>query len=200
MAELGRGTTARALAFGDGSDEALLTTMRANMPRGGIAEARLRGRRELRPASFRLLNGKILETALGFLNEDVSAPFLAGLAKYRALTKAARDSLADPGRAEVLVSLIDPYRITSTQKPYVALVVEETELARVTFDLTVVFGMFATAVAVRAGAITAVETEACALSVTLSLEGWQPPLLKRDLRLPVRLPVRPPLPVPLPRD
>jgi hypothetical protein len=172
--------------------------MRANMPRGGIAEARLRDRRTMQPASYRLLNGRILENALGFLNEDISAPFLAGLSKYRALTKAARDSLADPTHAEVLVTLIDPYQITSTQKPHIALVADDSEIARVTFVLTLVFGMFQTAVVIRDGAIEAVETEACSLSLTLALEGWDPPLLKRDLPLQVRLPVRPPIPIPLP--
>jgi hypothetical protein len=198
--ELGAHTTARALAFGGGSDEALLSTMRTNMPRGGIAEAKLRDRRPLQPASYRLLNGRILENALGFLNDDISAPFLAGLSKYRALAKAARDSLADPKHSEVMVTLIDPYEITSTQKPYIALVVDDSEIARVTFEISFVFGMFQTAVVIRRGAIESVESEACSLGITLALEGWQPPLLKRDLQLRVRFPVRPPVPIPLPRE
>jgi hypothetical protein len=172
--------------------------MRANMPRGGIAEAKLRHQRAMQPVSYRLLNGRILENALGFLNEDIGAPFLAGLSKYRALTQAARDSLADPRQAEVLVTLIDPYEITSTQQPYIALVVDGSEIARVDFEISFVFGMFQTAVVIRRGAIESVESEACSLDVTLTLQGWQPPLLKRDLRLQVRLPVRPPIPIPLP--
>ena len=196
--ELGRPTTARALAFADGSDQALLSAMRANMPRGGIAEAKLRDRRTMQPASYRLLNGRILENALGFLDEDISAPFLAGLSKYRALTKAAQDSLAGPKHSEVMVTLIDPYQITSTQKPYIALVADDSEIARVPFEISFVFGMLQTAVAIRRGAIESVESETCSLRVTLSLEGWQPPLLKRDLQLRVQLPVRPPIPIPLP--
>jgi hypothetical protein len=58
--------------------------------------------------------------------------------------------------------------------------------------------MFQTAVVIRRGAIESVESETCSLGVTLSLEGWQPPLLKRDLQLRVRLPVRPPISIPLP--
>jgi hypothetical protein len=197
-AELGQGATTRALAFSNGSDEALMSAMRATMPRGGIAEAQLRNRRAMLPASYHLLNGKILENALGFLDEDLSAPFLTGLAKYRARTKAARDSLANPNSAEVLVTLIDPYQITSIQHPYLALVADDTEIARVGFDLTIVFGVFQTAVVIRRGAIEAVESDACSLSVTLTLQGWQPPLLKRDLHLRVRLRVRPPIAIPLP--
>lgn len=199
MIELAQPTTARALAFGDGSDQGLLATMRSNMPRGGIAEAKMRGR-ELEPASYRLLNGRILETALGFLDDDISAPFLAGLGKYRALTKAARDSIADPKQSEILVNLIDPYKITSSQRPYVALVVDDSEIARITFEITFEFGMFQTAVVVRRGAIESVDCEACSLTATLSLEGWQNPLLKRELHVRIRLPVRPPIPIPLPQQ
>ena len=196
--ELSQPTTTRELAFAGGSDQALLSAMQANMPRGSIAEAKLRDRRTMQPASYRLLNDRILENALGFLDEDISAPFLAGLSKYRALTKAARDSLADPKHSEVMVTLIDPYQITSTQKPYIALVADDSEIARVPFEISFVFGMLQTAVVIRRGTIESVESETCSLSVTLSLEGWQPPLLKRDLQLRVRLPVHPPIPIPLP--
>jgi hypothetical protein len=198
LTELDQPTTARALAFADGSDQALLSAMRSNMPRGGITEGKLGARRAMQPASYRLLDNRILENALGFLDDDISAAFLGGLSKYRALTKAARDSIADPKHSEVMVTLIDPYQITSTQKPYIALVADDSEITRITFEISFVFGMFQTAVVIRRGAIESVESETCSLGVTLSLEGWQPPLLKRDLQLRVRLPVRPPISIPLP--
>jgi hypothetical protein len=193
VVELSGRTTVRALAFGGGGDVELLSMMRANMPGGGIAEAALRDQRPLRPASYRLLNGRILENALAFLDEDITAAFLAGLSKYRALTQAAHDSLADPRQAEVLVTLIDPYQITSTHHPYIALISHGTEISRVTFEISITFGMLHTAVVVRRGAIEAVESEACSLGLTVTLQGWQPPLLQRDLPLRVRLPVRPPI-------
>jgi hypothetical protein len=61
-----------------------------------------------------------------------------------------------------------------------------------------VFGMFQTAVGVRRGAIESVICEACSLTVTLSLTGWDPPLLQRKVQLPVQLPVKPPQRIPLP--
>jgi len=196
--ELGRRTTARAVAFDDSSDDTLAAGMAANMPRGGIAAANMPRQRQLPPSAYRLLDGRILAAAARFLDEDLSEPLLAGLSKYRALVKAARDSLADPAHADVIVTLIDPYEITSTQRPYLALIADDNEIARVSFEIKLVFGMFETSVAVRRGAIESVECNACALAITLSLVGWNPPLLHRTMQLPVRLPVRPPMAIPLP--
>lgn len=193
---LHQGTTVRAGAMGDGSDDALIATMAANLPREGIVAARTTGPRALPQSAHRLLDTRILAIALQFLDEDLAAPFLAGLAKYRAIVKAAHDSLVDPQHAEAMVTLLDPYEISSIQRPYVALVVDDSEIARVSFEISLVFGLFETAVAVRRGAIEAVECEACSLAVTLSLVGWTEPLLHRQVELPVRLAVRPPMIVP----
>ncbi|MDQ3785947.1 MAG: hypothetical protein M3422_01735 [Actinomycetota bacterium] len=196
--DLTQPTTARALVFGYASDTEVLAIMRANMPPGGIAEARMRDQPRMRPAAYRMVNSRILETALGFLNKDISALFLDGLTKCRAVVQAAQDTLADPDQAETVVTLIDPYRITSTHEPAIALEVDGYELAKVTFELSFVFGMLQTSVVIRRGAIEAVETEPCSLSATLTLKGWQPPLLQRDLPLHMRFPVRPPILVPVP--
>jgi hypothetical protein len=196
--DLTQPTTARTLVFGYDSDTELLSVMRANMPRGGIAEARLRDQPRMQPAACRPLNSRILETALGFLNQDISGLFLDGLSKCRAVVQAAQDTLADPNQAETVVTLIDPYQITSTHEPAIALEIDGYEVAKVAFEISVVFGMFQTSVVIRRGAIEAVETEPCSLALTLTLKGWQPPLLQRELPLRVRFPVHPPIPIPVP--
>jgi len=194
---LGQETTVRALAFGSGTDDALIATMAANLPRRSIAAANMSDERALPQSTYRLLDRRILAIALRFLDEDLAVPFLAGLAKYRALLKAAHDTRANPGQGEVVVTLVDPHRITSTQRPYVALVIDESEIARVSFEISLVFGLFETVVAVRRGAIESVECEACSLTIILSLVGWAEPLLHRTVQLPVRLPVQPPMRIPL---
>lgn len=196
--ELDQRTTVRAVAFGDGSDDALIVAMAAKLPQDGVAAAKMTGQRALPQPAYRMLDNRILASASRFLDEDLTEPFLAGLVKYRALVKAAHDSLADPQHAEVMVTLIEPYEITSTQHPYVALVVDNREITRVSFEISMVFGLFETAVAVRRGAIESVECEACSLAITLSLAEWKEPLLHRKVQLPVRLPVRPPVTIPLP--
>jgi hypothetical protein len=194
---LGHQTTVRALAFGHGTDDALIAAMATNLPRRSIAAANMTNERALPQSAYRLLDRRILAIALRFLDEDLTVPFLTGVGKYRAILKAAHDTLADPEQAEVLVTLVDPHGITSTQRPYVALVADDSEIARVSFEIGMVFGLFETAVVVRHGAIESVECEACSLTITLSLMGWKEPLLHRKLQLPVRLPVRPPMTIPL---
>jgi hypothetical protein len=189
-------TTARAVAFGDESDDAVLAAIAANLPQDGIAAAKVTGRRALPPSGNRMLDNRILATALHFLEEDLDEPFLRGLSKYRALVKVAKESLADPEH-EVMVTLIEPYEITSTQRPYVTLIVDDHEIARVSFELTMVFGLFETAVAIRHGAIESVECDTCSLALTLSLADWKEPLVHRKIQLPVHLPVRPPIMIPL---
>lgn len=196
--ELRQHTTARVAAFDGSSNDRLAAWMAPNMPRGGIAAVKLSRQRPLPASTYRLLDSRILDAAAQFLDEDISTPLLAGLSKYRALEKAARESLAKPAGADVVVTLIDPYEVTSTHRPYLALVVDDNEIARVTFQVTLEFGMFETSVAIRRGAMERVDCNACALAVTLSLVDWDPPLLQRKLQLPVRLPVRPPIPIPLP--
>ena len=196
--DLTQPTTARTFAFGYDSDTELLSVMQTNMPRNGIAETRLRDRPQIRPAAYRLLNSRILETALGFLNQDISGLFLDGLTKCRAVVQAAQDTLADPHQAETVVTLIDPYQITSTHEPAIALEIDGHEVAKVTFEISIVFGMLQTSVVIRRGTIEAVETEPCALTFTLTLKGWPPPLLQRELPLRVRFPVHPPIAIPVP--
>ena len=196
--ELVGGLTARQAAFGHpDSDEALLREMTSHSP-ADIASPHLKGRRAQTHPGNRMLTGRILEFGLQFLDQELSKPLLSGLAKYRALLEASHDSLADPRQAEVVVTLIEPHEITSTHSPYVSLEANDAEIARVAFELSMVFGMFQTAVAVKRGAIESVICETCSLDVTLSLVGWQPPLLQRKVQLPVRLPVRPPLRIPGP--
>jgi hypothetical protein len=196
--ELSQRTTARAVAFANSSNDILARQMTANVPRNGIAVANLPRQHPLPQPAYRLLDSRILNVAAQFLDEDLSVPLLAGLSKYRALVKAAYDSLADPKNAEVMVSLIDPYEITSTHRPYLALVVDSNEIGRVAFEIKLIFGMFETSVIIRRGAIELVECNSCALAITLSLVGWDQPLLHRAMQLPVRLPVRPPVVIPLP--
>jgi hypothetical protein len=198
--DLTQPTTARTLVFGYDSDTELLSVMRANMPRDGIAEARLRDQPRMQPVTCRMLNSRILETALGFLNQEIGGLFLDGLTKCRAVVQAAQDTQADSNHAETVVTLIDPYQITSTHEPAIALEIDGNEVAKVTFEISIVFGMLQTSVVIHRGAIEAVETEPCSLALTLTLKGWPPPLLQRELPLQVRFPVRPPIPIPVPQQ
>lgn len=191
-------TTARTAAFGHGGDDNLVAAMVARLPQGGVVATKVTDQPELPQSGYRVLDNRVLATALRFLDQNLAEPFLNGLSKYRALVQAARDTLAEPEQTEVMVTLIDPHEITSMQHPYVALVVDEQEIARVPFELSMVFNLMETAVAVRRGAIELVRCETCSLAVALSLPGWEEPLLHRKIQLSVQLPVQPPITIPLP--
>ncbi len=192
--ELIRPTSVRAVAFEQASVDAVVAAMTPQLPQDGIASVQPARQTVLRQ---RLLDGRILSSAVEFLDEDLAGLFLTGLGRCHAVVQAGRTSLADPKRGETTVTLIDPYEIHSTQRPYVSVLVDGQEVTRVEFELDVVFGLLETAVVVRDGAIQAVECIACSVAVTFSLLGWEHPLLKKKLRLPVRLPVWPPMPIPL---
>lgn len=152
------------------------------------------------PASaLRVLDSRILTTALGFLDTDAGALLVEGLTQVQALIKASRDTRAAPGESAV-TNLIRPHTMTSTQRPHVALLVDDHEIARVDFELNVKFEIGKTSVAVRYGAIESIDCEACSLTVTLSLVGTHPSLLQRTAKLPVQWDLHPPVVIALPED
>jgi hypothetical protein len=77
--ELGQRTTVRAVAFGAGSDDALIAAMAAKLPQDGVAAAKMTGQRTLPQPAYRMLDNRILASASRFLDEDLAEPFLAGL-------------------------------------------------------------------------------------------------------------------------
>jgi hypothetical protein len=183
--------TLRATVFGQQSDDALTARMETHLPPTGMTPDRVATTRAVPRSALRLIDSRILSTALRFLDQDPFPLLLAGLKKYRALAEAA------PGREEVVI-LVDPYRVISEHRPEVALLIDGTEVARVGFDLRIAFGMCETAVAVRLGAIDSVDCEAGAVSVDLSVPGGEKLLhgeaeysVRRELRPPIMIPVDP---------
>ncbi|GAA4487256.1 hypothetical protein GCM10023094_45360 [Rhodococcus olei] len=191
-----RRTTLRTAVFRGESDSVLTDRMRPHVREPGMACTRMPRTRAVPRSAFHLLDSRILATALRFLDQDPDPLLLAGLRRYRALVTAARETLAAPGR-EVVVTLVEPYRVTSEHHPEVTVLVDGNPLGSVTFDLCVTFRMGETAVAVRRGAIEAVDCVAGALKVELSLSGGES-LLHGSTAFPVRRTLRPPVAIPLP--
>ncbi|CRK52365.1 hypothetical protein RHCRD62_40252 [Rhodococcus sp. RD6.2] len=189
-------TTLRAAAFGDEPDAVLTDRMTPLVPARGLASGQLTGRRAVSRTALRLIDSRILATSLRFLDQPPCPLLLSGLTRFQALTRAARDTLSAPGR-QVVVSLVEPYRVTSRHRPEVAVILDGNEIAHVPFDLVVTFAMCETSLAVRRGAIEAVDCAAGALTVSLALADGER-LLHRTAKFPVRQEVRPPMRIPLP--
>lgn len=188
-------STLRGAVFGQESDDALTARMKPHVPPTGMTPAKVTGTRRVPRSALRLIDSRILSTALRFLDQDPCPLLLSGVKRFQALTEAARVTAATPGREEV-VMLVDPYRVNSEYRPEVALLVDDTEVALIAFDLRVAFAMCETAVAVRLGAIDSVACEAGSLSVDLSVAGGEQ-LLHGEAEYAVRREVRPPITIPL---
>jgi hypothetical protein len=193
--ELTRPTTVRELLFDESSDTEVAVALAAHLPPEGLAARQLSRERHLPRAAYRMLNSRILALAVNFLDRDVRGLLLSGLGTARALVKAAEDTDTAPGD-EVVVHLAGPYSITSKQQPYVEMLVDGESVGRVTFELTVSLELGDTSVVVEGGALTAVESNVAALTISFTLEGWAMPLVTRRLSVPVKLTLRPPVSIP----
>jgi hypothetical protein len=194
--EITRPTTVRELLFDERSDTEVAVALSAQLPPDGYIADQLSRERHLPKAAYRLLNSRITALAVEFLDQDVAGLVLSGLGACRELVRAAEETSADP-EDEVVVHLADPYRITAQQKPYVDVLVDERPAAKVTFDLDITVELCETSVAVRNGAMTAIDCTACALEITFTVDGWTQPLITRRFSMPVRMALRPPVTIPV---
>jgi hypothetical protein len=103
------------------------------------------------------------------------------------LSGAARRTLVVPGSEEV-VDLVS-HRIRSVHRPDVAVLVDGVRVAKIDFELKVVFEVGALVAVVRAGRLVALRGGRCDLDATLSAEGI--PLAQQHKRfdLGARLPL-----------
>lgn len=189
-------TSVRTLVGPDVDTDALVTGMTDRLPPEGVAAPRLQGRFDLRRATWRLLDSRILAAAAEILDLDVARPLVDWLATYERVRRAAEKTLTYS--EEVTEVLLPPYPLTITDHLAVAVRIDGAEVADVDFGLTVTLKLGETSAVVRHGAIEEVVCEACRVAATLTLDGWQPPLWEPEpVVLPVRLVVRPPAVVPL---
>lgn len=193
-----RRPTLRITAFGENLDSELLERMRNHLPSRGIATTSMLESSPLPRSALRIADNRILSTALRFLDQDATLLLLAGIKRIRALADAARDTRDAPGD-EIVVTLIHPYTITSNHRPEVTLFVDESEVAKIPFDLNATFSMGETGVAVRDGAIESVHCETGKLTVELSLHDC-PPLLRGSATFPLQQQIRPPITIPAAAD
>lgn len=172
--------------------------MTGRLPRGGLAADRLRGSFDLARATTRLLDGRILEAAVGALDIDVTRPLVEGLARFRELREAARRSRSDPSSPETTVVLLEPHPLSSTHGSEVVMHVQGRPVATFAFELSLRLELGETSVVVRSGAITGVVGEVCSLSASFTASGLSSPLWEATApKLSVQVAVRPPVEVPL---
>ena len=111
---------------------------------------------------------EVTAATAGLLDIDLIDLLVAGWREYQDLTSAARRTLAAPGSTE-LVRLVT-HRVSVSQQPYVAILVDGHQVATVQLSLSVVFDVSAVLARVRAGKLAGVHTGSCDITATLAID------------------------------
>lgn len=119
------------------------------------------------------------KVATGQLDIDLIGLLAAGWRKHQDMVAAARRSVAAPGSVE-LIDLV-AHRITTTQRPAVAVLVDGNRLATVQLGVSVVFDVSAVVAGIRAGRLAALHSGRCLVTVTLTVQETE--VMTRQARL-----------------
>lgn len=159
--------TVRAFLFGDGTGADTAEAVGRAFREQGVAEAALRGVRHLSAAGAQLVDrevGKVVDNLLAF---DLGDVLVSCWRKHRALTEAARRTLATPDSEEVVT--LAAHQATATYCPYVDLFVDDVKVTTLEFKLAVTFLATGLAAVVRSGELVALEGGDCLATATLTL-------------------------------
>jgi hypothetical protein len=178
--------TVRSVLYGDGGSDPAATLARS-LEAGGIGGVLLRHLGGLSSAALGEVNRQLAAVADGLLDLDVLDLVVGGWRKHAALVAAARRTLVAPGSEEV-VDLVS-HRIRSLHRPDVAILVDGVRVAKIDFELTVVFEVEALVAVVRAGRLVALRGGRCDLGATLQAEGVLLARQQRRFDLDARLPL-----------
>jgi hypothetical protein len=117
--------------------------------------------------------------ATGQLNIDLIGLLAGGWRKHQDMIAAARRTVAAPGSVE-LIDLV-AHRITTTQRPAVAVLVDGNRLATVQLGVTVVFDVSAVVTEIREGRLATLHSGRCLVTVTLTVQETE--VMTRQARL-----------------
>ncbi|HEX9359029.1 MAG TPA: hypothetical protein VF933_35130 [Streptosporangiaceae bacterium] len=169
--------SASAFLFGDNQDsvDALARALDENGVVGSLGAAL----NNLSRAGRAAVGNQIATVAHGLLDLDLGDLVVGGWFKFADLTAAAKRSVAAPGSSQI-VDLVT-HCITSTHSPHVEVLVNDTRVATVRFELCITFTVKGVAATVRDGHLVALQTGTCDVAGTLAAEGRQ--LAKREAHL-----------------
>lgn len=175
-----RPETALALLFGPG-EEALDTLTHAIADAG--TDGNLGRTLEMVPPQARDAAAREITAATaGLLDINLIDMLAAGWREYRDLTSAARRTLAEPGSTE-LVQLVT-HQVSTSQRPYVTVLVDGRRVATFQLGLSVVFDVSALLAKVHAGRLAAIHSGSCDITATLAIDDIEVASKQARLELP----------------
>ncbi len=172
--------TVLTLLFGPGEQalDALTHTIMDAGTRGNLDRALEKLPQATRDAAAH----EVAAATAGLLDINLIDVLAAGWREYQDLTSAARRTLAAPGSTE-LVHLVTQ-RVSTSQQPYVTVVVDDRQVAIVRLGLSVVFDVSAVLAQVRAGRLVAIHTGSCDVTATLAIDNIDVVSKQAHLELP----------------
>jgi len=165
-----------------GPDEQILDTLTHAIMSGGADGNLDRAVQKLPEATRGVAAREISAATADLLDINLIDLLIAGWRQYQDLTSAARRTLAAPGSTE-LVQLAT-HRVSVSQRPYVALLVDGHQVATVQLSLSVVFDVSAVLARVRAGKLAGVHTGSCDITATLAIDDIDVTSKQAHLELP----------------
>jgi hypothetical protein len=163
-------TTARTLLFGGSGGEDTTAAFKQSFSAVQATEGSSRRLGLLSPAGRTMVDGELSTVAEHLFDLPVGDALRRAWATHRRLIAAARHTSAVPGSEEVIE--LDSHRATSAYHPFVQLMVDQAVVRTVRFDLVLAFDVQALLVIVRGGELVAFRTGECAVTATLSCEGF----------------------------
>jgi hypothetical protein len=179
--------TAARFLFDEDQDtgQALARALSDNRALGSLDSAL----RRLPQAGQRAAQNQVAATAHGLLDLDLGDMVVAGWRKQGELAAAAQRTAARPGSSEVVA--LASHRISSTHRPFVDVIFDDVQVARINFQLDIEFLVRALVATVRDGHVVGFESGSCEVTATLAAEGVQ--LATRRAHLDPPALVQPPL-------
>jgi hypothetical protein len=162
-------TLSTVLFGGWGTDP--VTSLSRSMDAGGISGRLLGAIGGVSPPARREVVRQVATVALKTLDLDVVDFVADGWRAHTRLVAAARRTLAVPGSEEV-IDLVS-HRIRSVHRPYVSILLDGAQVARLDLEVTVVLDIKALVGVVRDGRLVEFQGGQCELSALLAAEGVQ---------------------------
>jgi len=148
--------------------------------------------------AHQVLDGKLRDGFTQLLQQlDLASLVIEGWRTYNKLIEAAHRSRSTPEQPEKVV--LNTHQIISKHQPTIDLIINETQRYSVRLSLTITFDLHLVRAVVQNGALVALESGSCLVSVTLGIEDV-PGEIKRERELPAAAVIRLHLPVPLLRE
>ncbi|MGH3711114.1 MAG: hypothetical protein ACRDRQ_24090 [Pseudonocardiaceae bacterium] len=135
-----------------------------------------------------ILDGKLRDGFTQLLQQlDLATLVIEGWRTYNKLIEAAHRSRSTPERSEKVV--LNTHQITSKHHPIIDVIINETQHYSVRLSLTIKFDLHLVRAIVQNGALVALESGSCLVSVALVIEDV-PGEIKREWEFPATVVVR----------